>query len=126
MKKAFLSCHKVNHSFISISINIKIGNKFTEIKNSISDWFIIFVTNNRRLNVGIDCVTDVCWNMLGKSIKSIPLLMKRILFKMPNMIRFGIDKWTKSMLSITSFKQSSIVHFMNSIVKCISLRVQGT
>ena len=59
----------MNHSFISISMNIKIGNKFIEIKNSISDWFIIFVTNNRRFYVGIDCVTDVSWNVLCKSIK---------------------------------------------------------
>ena len=33
---------------MSVSIDIKIRNKFIEIKNSISDWFIIFVTNNRR------------------------------------------------------------------------------
>ena len=31
--------------------------------------------------VGIDSVTDLSWNMLGKSIKSIPLLMKGILIK---------------------------------------------
>ena len=29
-------------------MDIKIRNKFIEIKNSISDWFVIFVTNNRR------------------------------------------------------------------------------
>ena len=29
-------------------MNIKIINKFIEIKNSISDRFIIFVANNRR------------------------------------------------------------------------------
>ena len=27
-------------------MDIKIRNKFIEIKNSISDWFVIFVTNN--------------------------------------------------------------------------------
>ena len=54
-------------------MNIKIRNKFIEIKNSISDSFIIFN-------------------------------------KVPYMIRFGIGKWTKSMLSITSCQQCSIVH----------------
>ena len=52
--------------------------------------------------VGIDCITDLSWNMLGRSIKSIPLLMKGIFNKTSNVIRFGIDKWTKCMLSITS------------------------
>ena len=32
-------------------MNIKIRNKFIEIKNSISDWFIIFITNNRMFRV---------------------------------------------------------------------------
>ena len=31
--------------------------------------------------VGIDCDTDLSWNILGKSIKSIPLLMNGILMK---------------------------------------------
>ena len=29
-------------------MDIKIRNKFIEIKNCISDWFVIFVTNNRK------------------------------------------------------------------------------
>ena len=31
--------------------------------------------------VGIDCVIDLSLNMLGKSIKAIPLLMKGMLIK---------------------------------------------
>ena len=59
-------------------MNFKIRNKFIEIENSICDWFIIFVTNMRRFRVlevrrYIDCDTDLSWNILGKSIKSIPL-----------------------------------------------------
>ena len=42
--------------------------------------------------------------------------------EIPYMIRFGIDKWTKSMLSITSCQQCSIVHLMISIVKSVSLK----
>ena len=34
-----------------------------------------------NLHVGIDCITDLSWNMLGKSLESIPLLMKGILIK---------------------------------------------
>ena len=32
-------------------MDIKIRNKFIEIKNSISDWFVIFVTNNRHFSL---------------------------------------------------------------------------
>ena len=42
--------------------------------------------------------------------------------EMPYMIRFGIDKWTKSMLSITSCQQCSIVLLMIYIVKSVSLK----
>ena len=41
-----------------------------------------------------DC-TDLSLKMLGKSIKSIPLLIEGILKKMSYMINFGINDWTK-------------------------------
>ena len=47
-----------------------------------------------------DC-TDLSLKMLGKSIKSIPLFIKGIL---SYMINFGINDWTKSMLSVTPCK----------------------
>ena len=50
-----------------------------------------------------DC-TDLSLKILGKSIKSFPLLIKGILIKMSHMINFGINDWTKSMLSITPYK----------------------
>ena len=40
--------------------------------------------------------------ILGKSINSILLFMKGIFYEMPFVICFRIDKWTESMLSITS------------------------
>ena len=39
-------------------MNLKIRIKFFEIKNSISDWFIIFVTNNRRF-----LILEVHWKV---------------------------------------------------------------
>ena len=49
-----------------------------------------------------DC-THLSLKMLGKSIKSIPLLIKGIL-KKNYMINFGINDWTKSMLGIIHCK----------------------
>ena len=39
-------------------MDIKIRNKFIEIKNGISDWFIIFVTNNRHVQLSLDSDAD--------------------------------------------------------------------
>ena len=50
-----------------------------------------------------DC-TDLSLKMLGRSIKTIPLLNKRNFDKMSYMINFGINDWTKSMLSVTPCK----------------------
>ena len=42
-------------------MNIKIRNKFIEIENSISDCFVIFVTNNRRIRVlEVQTITLIC------------------------------------------------------------------
>ena len=47
-----------------------------------------------------DC-TDLSLKILGKSINFISLLIKGIYFdEMSYMINFGINDWTKSMLSI--------------------------
>ena len=89
------------------SFDIKIKNKFIEIKYSAPNRFIIFVTNGWYFTV-----LEIIWygrlyrfisKMLGKSIKSIPLLIKGISIKC-HMINFGINDWTKSMLSVTPCK----------------------
>ena len=46
---------------------------------------------------------------LVRSINSIPLFTKRNFYEMPFVVCFRIDKWTKSMLSITSSQQRSII-----------------
>ena len=50
-----------------------------------------------------DC-TNLSLKMLGKSIKSIHVLIIRNFDKMSYMINFGINDWTKSMLSVTPCK----------------------
>ena len=39
-------------------------------------------------------------------------------------INFSIDKWTKSMLSITSSQKCSLIHLVIPIIKPISLNIQ--
>ena len=52
----------------------------------------------------MDDSTDLSLKMLGKSIKSMPLLIKGIFDKVSYMLNFGINDWTKSMLSVTPCK----------------------
>ena len=53
-------------------MDIKIRNKFIEIKNCISDWFGIFVTNNRALWSGL--AQSVAHRTLGRRVPgSIPV-----------------------------------------------------
>ena len=66
-------------------MNVKIRNKFIEIKYSVSNGLVMFITNYwwfRILEiVGIDEVTDLSLKILGKSINSIHLFMKGIFMK---------------------------------------------
>ena len=50
-----------------------------------------------------DC-TDLSLNILGKSIQSSLFINKRNFDKMFYIINFGINDWTKSMLSLTPCK----------------------
>ena len=61
--------------------------------------------------------------ILGKSINSIPLFMKGIFYEMSFVICLRIDKWMKSMLSITSSQECSIVQLVIPIVEFISLSI---
>ena len=44
---------------------------------------------------------------------------------MPNMIKFGIYIWPKSMLSVTTGKDCCIKKLMSSIIEFIKLRSEG-
>ena len=50
-------------------------------------------------------------------------MYKRIFYEMPFIICFRIDKWTESMLGITSSQECSIVQFEVPIVEFISLSI---
>ena len=41
-------------------------------------------------------------------------------------INFSIDKWTESMLSITSSQKCSLIHLVIPIIKPLSLNIQNT
>ena len=60
----------------SIGPNIKIRNKFIEFLTGLFYFSQIIGGSEIWKYAGIDCVNDLSWNMLSKSIKSIPLLMK--------------------------------------------------
>ena len=62
------------------SFDIKIRNKFIEIKYSAPSRFIIFITNDWYFTFFeiIWCCTDLSLKRLSKSIRSIPLLIKGI------------------------------------------------
>ena len=62
-------------------MNNKISNQFIEIEYCTSNRFFIFITINRWFLIFKDDSTVLALNMLGKSMKSIPLLMNGILIK---------------------------------------------
>ena len=59
-------------------MNVKIRNKFIEIKYSVSYGLVIFITLSVVQNFGI---TDLSVKILSKSINSIPLFMNGIFMK---------------------------------------------
>ena len=66
-------------------MDVKIRHKLIEIEDRVSDRFVILVTNYRWLRI-LEVIRYRRSNIpilkiLGKSIKSIPLLMKGILIK---------------------------------------------
>ena len=46
--------------------------------------------------------------------------------KVPNMIHFRVNVWSKSMLSVTSSKKSCMIEVMFSIIEFISFFIQFT
>ena len=76
--------------------------------------------------VGIEEITDLSLDILGKLMNSIPLLTLLNFNKMFNMINFGVYIWPKSMLSVTLGKKCCIIKSMSSIIEFISLNIQIT
>ena len=111
----------------SVCMNVKIRNKFIEIKYSVSNVLVIFITNYwwfrileisryRRSNGSV--LKDT-----RQVNKFNSFIYERKFYEMPFLICFRIDKWTESMLSITSNQEWSIVQLVIPIVEFISLSI---
>ena len=108
-------------------MNVKLRNKFIEIKYSVSNGLVIFITNYwwfRILEISRYRRSN------GSVLKDTRLVNKfnsfiyeMNFYEMPFVIYFRIDKWPESMLSITSNKECSIVQLVIPIVECISLSI---
>ena len=98
-------------------MDVKIRNKFIEIKYSVSYGLVISIANIGGSEfwkcVDIDEVTDLSLKLLGKSVNSFnSFIYERNIYEIPFVICFRIDKWTESMLSITSNQECSIVQLV--------------
>ena len=111
----------------NVCMNVKIRNKFIEIKYSVSNGLVIFITNYRWLRIleissyrrsNVSVLKD---NRYVNKFNS--FIFERNFYEMPFVICFRIDKWTESMLSITSSQECSIVQLVISIVEFISLSI---
>ena len=110
--------------------DIKFCYLFVIVKNSITNMFIILITNdrgflifkisrNRRDNRFI-------FKYTGQVNEFNPLVDILNFDKMPNMINLGIYIWSKSMLSVTPGKNCCIIKSMSSIIEFIGLNIQIT
>ena len=95
-------------------MNVKIRNKFTEIKYRVSYGLVIFITNYwwfRILEI----------SRYRRSNGSV--LKEGNFYEIPFVVCFRIDKWTESVLSITSNQECSLVQLVIPIVEFISLSI---
>ena len=70
---------------------------------------------------GIADITLLSRNMLGKSMNSNTFINEWNFDEVSNVVNFRINVRTKSMLSITSSKESCFIQIMFSIIKFIRL-----
>ena len=110
-------------------MDVKIRHKLIEIENRVSDRFVILVTNYRWLRI-LELIRYRRSNRpILKNTRQIYkihcFIYERDFDKMSLVINFGIDKWTESMLSITSSQKCSLIHLVIPIIKPISLNIQN-
>ena len=110
-------------------MDVKIRHKLIEIEDRVSDRFVILVTNYwwrrileviryRRSNRPILKNTRQIYKIHSS-------INERDFDKMSLVIDFSIDKWTESMLSITSSQKCSLIHLVIPTIKPISLNTQN-
>ena len=110
-------------------MDVKIRHKFIEIEDRVSDRFVILITNYRWLRI----LEVIRYRRSNKPIlkntrqiyKIHSYIYERDFDEMYLVINFSIDKWTESMLSITSSQKRSLIHLVISIIKPISLNIQN-
>ena len=108
-------------------MNVKIRNKFIEIKYSVSNGLVIFITNYWWFRI----LEISRYRRSNRSVlkdtrqvnKFNSFIYERNFYEMSFVIYFRIDKWTESMLSITSSQECSIVQLVIPIVEFISLSI---
>ena len=111
-----------------ISFNVKIRDNRVEIKNDISNRFVILKADYRILRIfkvsrygrGHRLIIKNTWKV--DEINS--FINERDFDKMSYMIYFRIYKWLKSMLSVISSHKGCIISWMSYFVEFIGLNIQ--
>ena len=110
-------------------MDVKIRHKLIEFEGRVSDRFVILVTNYRWLKILKVFRYRRSNRLILKNTRQIykihSFIYERDFDKMSLVINFSIDKWTESMLSITSSQKCSLIHLVISIIKPISLSIQN-
>ena len=110
-------------------MDVKIRHKLIKIEERVSDRFFIFMTNYRWLRILEIIRYRLSNRFILKNTRQIykihSFIYVRDFDKMSLVINFSIDKWTKSMLSITSSQKCSLIHLVIPIIKPISLNIQN-
>ena len=110
-------------------MDVKIRHKLIEIEDRVSDRLVILVTNYRWLRI----LEVIRYRRSNRPIlentrqiyKIHSFIFERDFDKMSLVINFSIDKWTESMLSITSSQKCSLIHLVIPIIKPIILNIQN-
>ena len=110
-------------------MDVKIRHKLIESEDRISDRFVILVTNYKWLRILEVIRYRRSIILILKNTRQIykihSFINERDFDKMSLVINFSIDKWTESMLSITSSQKCSLIHLVISIIKPIRLNIQN-
>ena len=110
-------------------MDIKIRHKLIEIEDRVSDRFVIHITKYRWLRILEVIRYRLSNRFILKNTRQIykihSFIYERHFDKMSLVINFSIDKWTESMLRITSSQKCSLIHLVIPIIKPISLNIQN-
>ena len=110
-------------------MDVKIRHKRIEIEDRVFDRLVIRITNYRWLRILEVIRYRRSKRPILKNTRQIykihSFIYERNFDKMSLVINFSIDKWTESMLSLTSSQKFSLIHLVIPIIKPISLNIQN-